>query len=74
MWLIFLALESIGDSILVKDLPVPDGFTIWDDPETMVVVATAPAAEEEEEVEEDLELEEGVEPEVIGEEIEEETE
>ena len=68
------SLESIGDSILVKDLPVPDGFTIWDDPETMVVVATAPAAEEEEEVEEDLELEEGVEPEVIGEEIEEEVE
>jgi len=60
-------LERIGDSILVKDLAVPDGFTIWDDPETMVVVATAPAAEEVEEVEEDLELEEGVEPEVIGE-------
>jgi large subunit ribosomal protein L25 len=63
-------LESIGDSILVKDLPVPEGFTIWDDPETMVVVATAPTIEEEEEVEEDLELEEGAEPEVIGEEEE----
>jgi large subunit ribosomal protein L25 len=61
-------LESIGDSILVKDLPVPEGITILDDPETMVVVATAPAVEEVEEVEEEIELEEGVEPEVIGEE------
>jgi large subunit ribosomal protein L25 len=62
------SLESIGDSILVQDLPMPDGISILDDPETMVVVATAPIAEEVEEVEEDLELEEGVEPEVIGEE------
>lgn len=61
-------LESIGDSILVRDLPVPDGITILEDPETMIVVATAPAAEEEEEPEEELELEEGAEPEVIGEE------
>lgn len=61
-------LESIGDSILVKDLPVPDGITILEDPETMIVVATAPAAEEVEELEEELELEEGAEPEVIGEE------
>lgn len=61
-------LESIGDSILVKDLPVPDGITILDDPETMVVVATAPAVEEAEEEVEDLEFEEGVEPEVVGEE------
>jgi large subunit ribosomal protein L25 len=68
-------IESIGDSILVQDLPVPKGITILDDPETMVVVATAPAAEEveEEEVEEGLELEEMVEPEVIGE-VEEEEE
>jgi len=61
-------LESIGDSILVKDLPVPDGITIMDDPDTMVVVATAPAAEEVEEPEEEIELEEGAEPEVVGEE------
>jgi large subunit ribosomal protein L25 len=61
-------IESIGDSILVKDLPVPDGITILDDPETMVVVATAPTVEEVEEPEEELELEEGAEPEVIGEE------
>ena len=62
------SLESIGDSILVKDLPVPDGITILDDPESMVVVATAPALEEVEEEVEDLELEEGAEPEVVGEE------
>ena len=65
-------LESIGDSILVKDLTMPDGITILDDPETMVVVATAPAAEEVEEAEEVDEFEEGAEPEVIGEEQEEE--
>ena len=63
-------LESIGDSILVRDLPVPDGITIMEDPGTMIVVATAPAAEEVEEPEEELELEEGAEPEVIGEEEE----
>jgi large subunit ribosomal protein L25 len=68
------SLESIGDSILVKDLPMPDGITILDDPETMVVVATAPAAEEVEEEEEELEFEEGMEPEVIGEAEEEEVE
>jgi len=61
-------LESIGDSILVRDLPVPDGITILEDPGTMIVVATAPAAEEVEEPEEEIELEEGAEPEVIGEE------
>ena len=65
-------LESIGDSILVKDLPIPDGITILDDPETMVVVATAPTVEEVEEPEEEIELEEGVEPEVVGEEESEE--
>ena len=64
-------LESIGDSILVKDLQVPKGFTIWDDPETMVVVATAPMLEAEEPTDE-AEIEEGVEPEVIGETEEEE--
>jgi large subunit ribosomal protein L25 len=65
-------MENIGDSILVKDLPVPDGITILDDPETMVVVATAPTVEIEEEPEEELEIEEGAEPEVIGEEEEQE--
>ena len=61
-------LENIGDSILVKDLPVPEGITILDDPDTMVVVATAPAAEEVEEPEEEIEAEEIAEPEVVGEE------
>ena len=69
------SLENIGDSILVQDLPVPEGVEILDDPETMIVVATSLAEEvvEEEEVEE-LELEEGVEPEVIGEDEDEEAE
>lgn len=49
-------LESIGDSIAVKDLNLPESFTIYDDPETMVVVATAPSIMEEEEVEVDEEL------------------
>ena len=61
-------LEKIGDGIMVKDLSVPEGYIVLDDPETMVVVATAPALEEVEEVVEDLELEEGAEPEVVGEE------
>jgi large subunit ribosomal protein L25 len=70
------SLENIGDSILVQDLPVPEGVEILDDPETMIVVATSLAeevVEEEEEIEE-LELEEGVEPEVIGEGEDEEAE
>ena len=61
-------LENIGDSILVKDLPVPDGVTILDDPETMVVVAAALTVSETEEEPEDIEAEEGFEPEVVGEE------
>jgi large subunit ribosomal protein L25 len=60
-------LENIGDSILVQDLPVPDGVEILDDPETMIVVATSLAEEVVEEEVEEIELEEGVEPEVIGE-------
>ncbi len=42
-------LEEIGDSIQVKDLHLPAEITILDDPETAIVVATAPlsaAAEE----------------------------
>lgn len=61
------SLENIGDSILVKDLPKISGVEILDDPETMIVVATTLAEEVVEEEVEDLELEEGVEPEVIGE-------
>ena len=67
-----VAITSSDGRILVKDLTISDGITILDDPETMVVVATAPAAEEVEEAEEVDEFEEGAEPEVIGEEQEEE--
>jgi len=67
-------LENIGDSILVKDLPVLDGVRILDDPDTMIVVATSLAEEVVEEEAEELELEEGVEPEVIGESEDEEVE
>jgi large subunit ribosomal protein L25 len=58
-------LMEIGDSILVRDLVVPDGVEILSDPEDVVVVVIAQAAEEVEEVEEEEELEEGVEPEVL---------
>ena len=56
-------LEEIGDSLLVKDLVVPDGVEILNDPEDVVVVVVAQAAEEEEE--EEVELEEELEPEVV---------
>jgi len=56
-------LKNIGDSILVQDLDLPEGLTVHDDPETMIVVATAPEVIAEEEV---VEVEPGIEePEVI---------
>jgi len=61
-------LMEIGDGVLVKDLDVPANVEILTDPDEMIVVATAQAAEEieEEEVEEGLlEGEEAEEPEVI---------
>ena len=58
-------LNEIGDSLLVKDLVVPDGVEILSDPEEVVVVVIAQAAEEEIEEEEEVEVEEGLEPEVI---------
>lgn len=60
-------LISIGDSISVADITPPPGVTVLDDPDTMVVMATAPAAVEEEVVDEELLDEEMVagEPEVI---------
>jgi len=59
-------LIEIGDSILVQDISLPDGIQVLDDPEGLIVVASAPIAEEvEEEVEEEIILEEGAEPEVI---------
>ena len=60
-------LAEIGDGVYVKDLAVPANVEILTDPEEMIVVATAMAAEEvEEEAEELLEGEEELEePEVI---------
>jgi large subunit ribosomal protein L25 len=61
------SLEGIGDTMLVKDIPLPKGVSVMDDPDSTVVVASAPEileVEEEEEEEEELELVEG-EPEVI---------
>lgn len=50
-------LENMEDSILVGDLPVPEGVTILADPSEVVVsLVPAQAPEEEELVEEELEL------------------
>jgi large subunit ribosomal protein L25 len=56
-------LAQIGDGIYVKDIPAPANVEILDDPEEMIVVATAAAVEEIEEVA--VEGAEGAEPEVI---------
>jgi large subunit ribosomal protein L25 len=59
-------LFEIGDSILVKDLTLPAGIEVLDDPDTLIVVASAPISDEElEEVIEEVEDREGFEPEVI---------
>ena len=55
-------LAKIGDGVYVKDVVAPANVEILSDPDEMIVVATAMAAEEVEEVEEVLEAEE---PEVI---------
>jgi large subunit ribosomal protein L25 len=61
-------LEGFGDGIYVRDLVLPGGVTVLDDPDTMLVVVSAQAeieeevVEEEEELLEEMELEE---PEVI---------
>jgi large subunit ribosomal protein L25 len=58
-------LYEIGDSVLVKDLILTKGIQVLEDPETLVVVASAPIAEEELELEvEEVEVED-LEPEVI---------
>jgi large subunit ribosomal protein L25 len=64
------SLLEVGDSITVQDLVLPEGVTMLEDPETMIAVASAPSAEEdldaEEELEGDLEFEDGAaEPEII---------
>ena len=53
-------LKNIGDAIHVKEIKLPEQVQILTDPEEIIVVATAPAAEEVEEV-----AEEAAEPEVI---------
>ena len=52
-------LNAIGDSILVKDIPVSEKVTVLTPLEELVVLITSPAAEEE------AVVEEGEEPEVI---------
>jgi len=61
-------LAEISAGLYVRDVVAPEGVEILSDPEEMIVVATAMAAEEEEEVAEEelLEGEELGEPEVIG--------
>jgi large subunit ribosomal protein L25 len=58
-------LNEIGDSIFIRDIPVPPNVEFLTDPDEMLVLITHPVAEEEEEVEEIEELEEEEEPEVI---------
>lgn len=51
------SLVEIGDHILVKDLIIPGDVTVLDDPDEMVLVASAPTLmEEEPEIEEGAEL------------------
>jgi len=61
------ALLKIGDAIHVKDIVLPENVTVMSSPDEMVVLATAPAKEEVEEVvtPEEVIVEEGAEPEVI---------
>jgi large subunit ribosomal protein L25 len=44
-------LKEIGDSLHVKDLEIPERVTLLSDPDEIIVFATAPMAEEAEEVE-----------------------
>ncbi len=55
-------LENIGDAIYLKDLDIASGVELLDSPDELVVLITAPAAEE---VEEAPAVEVGAEPEVI---------
>jgi large subunit ribosomal protein L25 len=53
---------TIGDSLRISDLAVPEGVKLLDDPESVVATVTPPTrVEEPEEVEEEVEGEEGVE-------------
>jgi large subunit ribosomal protein L25 len=50
-------LKEIGDSILVKDLVIPTNVEVLTPEDELIVLITSPAAEEMEEVEEELEPE-----------------
>ena len=60
-------LESVGDTILVRDLELPKGVSCLNEPDEMLVVIASQAAEEVLEVEEELEEDLDAEPEVVGE-------
>lgn len=62
------------DHVLVKDIAIPEGITIFDDPEAVVISATAPKIEEPKEEEEGVEGEEGKKTEAEGESSEKEEE
>lgn len=68
------SLEEIGDTILVRDLPSIEGVEFLDDPETPVVRTDYFREIVEEEEEEDISILEelGAEPELVGEDDEEE--
>ena len=66
------SLEEIGDSILVKDIALPDGVISLDDPDTLIAVASSPISEEELEELEEVTVTEELEPEVIVKGLEEE--
>ncbi|MFH1524615.1 MAG: 50S ribosomal protein L25 [Chloroflexota bacterium] len=61
------SINEIGDGIHVRDIVLSDKVTIMNEPDEMIVLATAPAKEEVEEVVEPEveELEDGAEPDVI---------
>lgn len=67
-------LEEIGDSILVKDVTLPDGVITLDDPNTLIAVASSPISEEELEELEEVSVAEELEPELIERGLEEEEE
>ncbi|MBU0683535.1 MAG: hypothetical protein KJ864_04540, partial [Candidatus Omnitrophica bacterium] len=53
----------IGEAIHIKDMTFPEGVTVLEEPDQVVVSVSVPQAEEEEE--EEIVTEEGGEPEVI---------
>lgn len=57
-------LKEIGDAIYMRDLNIPEAVEVFEDPDEMVILVTAPEAEPVEEEEEAVEAEEE-EPEVI---------